>query len=56
MGGRKGWGFPVVLGDILLWVLLRFCQHHWQDGTRKGGVPEVGQPIEDPVPCVTRPQ
>lgn len=24
-------------------------QHHWQDGTNKGGTPEVGQPMEDPV-------
>lgn len=41
--GRKDRDFPVVLGDILLRVLLHFCQRHWQDGTQKDGAPEVGQ-------------
>lgn len=38
MRGREDCDFPVVLGDILIWALLRFCQSRWQDGT-----PEVGQ-------------
>lgn len=49
MRGRKDWDFPVVLGDILIWALLRFCQSHWQDGTQKDGAPEVGQLADDRV-------
>lgn len=46
---RKDWELPVALGDILIWVLLHFCQRHWQGGTQKDGAPEVGQLAEDRV-------
>lgn len=49
MRGRKDWDFPVVLGDILIWALLCFCQSHWQDGTQKDGAPEEGQLADDRV-------
>lgn len=49
MRGRKDWDFPVVLGDILIWVLLHFCQRHWRDGTQKDCALKVGQLADDHV-------